>query len=115
MTQSPIANRPRFMEFYRGEYTADHRHPANIAAHMAGTIAGLALLAASLTSISFWWALAFPVVHAGPGLIGHRLFDRNVEKGDLRLLAGNTPNWWFMVANHIMTLAVLTGRYPPRR
>ncbi len=115
MTEQPAIARRSFMEFYRGEYVADHRHPANIAAHMAGTVAGLAVLGASATVITPWWALSFPVVHAVPGLIGHRFFDRNVERGDLRVLTGKTPNWWFMIANHLMTFAVLTGRYPPRR
>lgn len=104
-----------FLEFYRGEYAGEHGAAANIALHMTGTLAGLVLLGASATVISPWWALAFPLVHAGPGLIGHRLFDRNIERGDLRVFSGSTPNWWFMVANHLMTFAVLTGRYPPRR
>jgi hypothetical protein len=98
-----MADRPDFMTFYRGAYAADHKHPANLALHMAGTIAGLGLLVASLTVIPLWCALAFPVVHAAPGLIGHRLFDRNEALGDIRVLQGDYPGLWYMAANHLMT------------
>jgi hypothetical protein len=109
-----LANaRPSFTEFYRGDYAADHQHPANLALHALGTIAGLALLAAAaLSAISPWWALAFPVVHAVPGLLGHRLFDRNAEVGDLRVLRGDYRGLWFIAANHIMTAGLLLGRRP---
>lgn len=108
MTQTA---RTGFAQFYRGEYREDHRHPANLALHMAGTLSGLALIGAGLTVLSPWWLLAFPLVHVVPGLVGHRLFDRNAERGDLRVLSGSTPSWWFMVANHLMTVQVLSGRY----
>lgn len=105
--------RPGFSEFYRGDYAADHRHPANLALHAAGTIAGVVLLVAAATgAISWWWALAFPIVHAAPGLLGHRLFDRNAELGDLRVLHGNYPGYWFIAANHIMTAGLAIGRRP---
>jgi hypothetical protein len=105
--------RPSFSAFYRGDYAADHQHPANLALHALGTVAGLALLAvAALGAISPWWALAFPVVHAVPGLLGHRLFDRNTEVGDLRVLRSDYPGYWFIAANHIMTAGLLLGRRP---
>jgi hypothetical protein len=56
-----------------------------------------------------WWALAFPVVHAVPGLIGHRLFERNAQLGDVRVFQGEYPGLWFMAANHMMMIEVLTG------
>ncbi len=102
-----------FGQFYRGDYAADHRHPVNLAMHALGTVAGLALLAAAMFgAISWWWALAFPVVHAVPGLLGHRLFDRNAAVGDLRVLRGDYPGLWFIAANHIMTAGLLIGRRP---
>jgi hypothetical protein len=101
-----------YAEFYAGPYRSDHCHPANLALHMLGTVAGLALLAAAaLGAVAPWWALAFPIVHAAPGLIGHRLFDRDAAIGDLRITRSDYPLWWFIRANHRMTLDVLIGRW----
>jgi hypothetical protein len=98
-----------YADFYAGPYRTDHRHPANLALHMAGTLAGLALLLAAIAQlISPWWALAFPIVHALPGLIGHRLFDRNEAVGDLRITRSDYPAFWFIRANHRMTWDVFT-------
>jgi hypothetical protein len=103
----PIA--ANYAEFYAGPYRSDHRHPINLALHIFGTLAGLAVfVAAATTMIGPWWALAFPIVHAAPGLIGHRLFDRNEGVGDLRINRGDYPLWWFIRANHRMTWDVLT-------
>ena len=95
-----------FMQFYRGAYHDDHVTWGNRTFHIAGTVSGIALLAASFTVIPVWWALAFPVVHAVPGLIGHRLFERNAELGDVRVFRGNYPRLWFVLANHMMTAQV---------
>jgi hypothetical protein len=100
-----------FRDFYETAYRADHQHPANLALHMAGTAAGIAVVVAALTVVSPWWLLAAPVAHGAPGLIGHRLFDRNPEVGDLRIVRAKYPAHWFIAANHLMTVAVLTGRW----
>jgi hypothetical protein len=92
-----------FMAFYRGAYWHEHRIPINLALHILGTAAGILLLIASATMISFWWALTYPVVHVIPGLIGHRLFERAEAVGDTRIFRTDVPGWWFVVANHIMT------------
>jgi hypothetical protein len=55
------------------------------------------------------WGLLYPVVHAAPGLIGHRLFERNAEVGDVRLDRTDHPLWWFIIGNHLMFLDVLFG------
>jgi hypothetical protein len=107
--QIQSAERGSFIQFYRGAYRNDHSTWPNRALHIAGTIAGLMLLAASFTVIPMWWALAFPVVHAVPGLIGHRLFERNAQLGDVRVFQGEYPGLWFMAANHMMMIEVLTG------
>ena len=77
---------------------------------MFGTVAGLVLIAASLSVIPIWSILAFPIVHAAPGLVGHRLFDRDEELGDLRITRTDYPLWWFIIANHLLTFDVLTMR-----
>jgi hypothetical protein len=103
-----------FKQFYNGAYRNDHATMGNRVFHIVGTLAGLALIAASLTILPLWWAFAFPVVHAGPGLIGHRLFERNSVLGDVRVFQGMYPGHWYMLANHIMTghalLDILTLR-----
>jgi hypothetical protein len=92
-----------FIHFYREAYWEEHNVPMNLALHIFGTIAGVVLLIASATIISAWWALAFPVVHIVPGLIGHRLFERANAVGDARIFRTDVPIWWFLVANHMMT------------
>ena len=110
MTAQTQPDRIGFTAFYRDHFLPEHRHPTNIALHIAGTLAGLGLLLASATIIPLWWALAFPVVHAVPGLIGHRLFDRNEAVGDVRVLRTDFPLHWFIAANHVMTARVVTFR-----
>jgi hypothetical protein len=110
MSSTTPEPRPSFSEFYELQYLSDHQHPANVALHIAGTIAGLTLLVAAVTIIPLWSALLFPIVHAGPGLVGHRLFDRDEELGRLRVLRTDFPLYWFIVANHILTVRILTGR-----
>jgi hypothetical protein len=90
-----------FWDFYHGAYANDHSCWPNRALHHAGVVSGLALLVASVTIIPIWWALAFPLLHALPGLIGHWLFERNAQIGDLRVFDGTYPGIWFMTANHI--------------
>jgi hypothetical protein len=99
----PSATRGTFMQFYRGAYWDEHRVPVNLAFHIFGTVAGLTLLIASATIIASWWAVAFPVVHVLPGLIGHRLFERAEAVGDARIFRTDVPGWWFVAANHMMT------------
>lgn len=102
-----VSERPDFDSFYRDHFIPEHSHTANIVLHIFGTLAGLALLIASFTIIPLWWALLFPVVHVAPGLIGHRLFERNETVGDVRVLRKDFPLWWFVIGNHRMTAAVL--------
>jgi hypothetical protein len=106
-----MPDRPPFKIFYQDHYLAEHKVPANIALHLFGTIAAIGLLAAAaLGAISPWWAFAFPIVHAAPGLIGHRLFERNDAVGDVRVTRTDFPPHWFIAANHIFLVRMLTGR-----
>jgi hypothetical protein len=96
-----------FRKFYADHYLPDHKHPANIALHIAGTFGSAAFAIAALASPMPWLALLYPVVHAAPGLVGHRLFDRNRDIGDVRFINGKFPNLWFIAANHILTASLL--------
>jgi hypothetical protein len=107
----PASSRMTFKQFYATDYRADHQHPANLALHIIGVMLGLGLIVASLTIWPLWTLLGFPVVHAAPGLIGHRFFDRDEAVGDVRLRRTDFPLWWFIVANHMMTAQVLTARW----
>ena len=100
----------RFSNFYRHHFLAEHRHPANVALHVAGTIAGVVFVVAALGSRWPWAALLYPVVHAAPGLVGHRLFERNAVVGDVRVTRTDFPLWWFIAANPRLTLDVLLRR-----
>ncbi len=99
--------RSRFMEFYETNFLSEHRHPANVALHVFGTILGVVFVCAVLLVGSPWFALAFPVVHALPGLIGHRLFERNAAVGDIRVTRKDHPPLWFIAGNHLMTAELL--------
>jgi hypothetical protein len=50
-----------FWTFYHGAYHNDHKTWPNRSLHIIGTLAGLALLVASVTIMPLWCALAFPV------------------------------------------------------
>jgi hypothetical protein len=104
----PAASRPRFADFYRDVFLPEHRHPGNRMLHIAGTLLGLAWLAALVLWPAPWWArvaalLLFPLVHAAPGLIGHRLFERSAVVGDARWRRRDWPAPWFIAANHWLT------------
>jgi hypothetical protein len=104
------AARPGFAAFYRDHYLAEHSAPGNVALHVIGTLAGLAWLPASLLSPWPWLVLLFPAVHAAPGLLGHRLFERNATVGDLRVTRRDFPPHWFIAANHRLVWDLLLGR-----
>ena len=100
-----------FNEFYATAYRADHQHPINLALHIIGVFAGLGVIGASLTVWPLWTIIGFPIAHVTPGLIGHRLFDRDDSIGDIRLTRTDFPLWWFLIANHLMAFRVLTLRW----
>lgn len=100
-----------FNDFYTNAYRADHRHPINLALHILGVFAGLGVIGASLTVWPLWTMFGFPIAHVAPGLIGHRLFDRDDVAGDIRLTRTDFPLWWFLFANHLMAVRVLTFRW----
>ncbi|MEI7446071.1 MAG: Mpo1-like protein [Burkholderiales bacterium] len=104
---APAAARPDFDTFYRDTFLPEHAAPANVALHVAGTLASAAFVVMALASGAPAWALAYPVVHAVPGLLGHRLFERNAAVGDLRVTRRDFPPWWFIAANHRLTVQVL--------
>jgi hypothetical protein len=107
-----MADRRGFMEFYRSQYRAEHRVPANVALHLVGVVAGLAVLSAGLTAWPLWTCLFFPVAHAVPGLIGHRLFERDAVVGDVRVMRRDVPAWWFLIANHMLAIDLLVPSRP---
>lgn len=104
-----------FAQFYRGTFLDEHRHPATIAFHVAGTLASTAWLPLTLLSPMPWLVVLWPVVHAAPGLLSHRLFERNEAVGDLRVTRSDFPAPWFLAANHWMAFDVLTGRLDQSR
>jgi len=99
-----------FARFYETVFIAEHRHRANVALHVLGTLAGLAYLGYSVWMGPTWLVLFFPVVHAAPGLLGHRLFERNAAVGNLRVLRTDYPGYWFLLGNHVMLFRLLRGR-----
>jgi hypothetical protein len=103
-------SRPSFRAFYRDAFLDEHRHPANVALHVAGTLASTAWIPLTLLSPWPWLVVLWPIVHAAPGLLGHRLFERNEAVGDVRVTRTDFPPHWFIGANHWMALDVLRGK-----
>jgi hypothetical protein len=101
------ADRYHFREFYKQVFLPEHRHPANVALHVLGTMLGIVYAIGVLYLSSPWLLVAFPVVHALPGLVGHRLFERNVVVGDIRVLRKDYPPLWFIAGNHLMSIELL--------
>lgn len=123
-----------FWEFYETHFLREHRHPANVALHVLGTLASVAYiplagrwllerctpagLSATVGARGLpWWAAAaglvalYPLVHAGPGLLGHYLFEPNAAVGNLRVLRKDFPGLYFLLGNHVMALNILTLRH----
>jgi|GWRWMinimDraft_16_1066024.scaffolds.fasta_scaffold39426_2 hypothetical protein len=96
-----------FRDFYRTVFLAEHRNPKNVALHVLGTVlSGVFLVTVILLGVP-WLALAYPVVHAAPGLLGHRLFERNSAVGDVRITRKDYSPLWFIAGNHLMTTELL--------
>jgi hypothetical protein len=107
---NPAATNDNFHRFYRGAYLSEHQHPLTIALHVFGTLAGLIWLVA-MPLIGLWYLVVlFPVVHAAPGLLAHRLVERNAAVGDLRVTRQDFPVWWFIIANHRLCWDLLRGK-----
>ncbi len=102
------SSRPGSGHFYLHVFLPEHRSPGNVALHVLGTVLGLAYVGAALLWGGAWFTLAFPVVHAVPGLVGHRLFERSATVGDVRITRKDHSLWWFILANHRMSWELLT-------
>lgn len=100
----------RFRDFYLNHFRAEHRHPANVALHLAGVVASGALAFAAIAGGKPWFLLLYPVVHGAPGLLGHRLFERDAAVGDVRVTRSDFPLRWFMIGNHVLLAEALLGR-----
>jgi hypothetical protein len=99
-----------FRRFYQQHFLPEHQHPANQALHVLAVFASAGLVGLSFVLRLPWLALAYPFVHAAPGLLGHRLFERSAAVGDLRLTRQDFPLWWFIVANHLLVVDLVRGR-----
>jgi hypothetical protein len=110
MTASASATpwRSRFNTFYAHTFLPEHRVPLNVVLHVLGTVASALLVPLALWHGPLWLLLLFPAVHAAPGLLGHRLFERSVAVGDVRVTRKDYPAWWFIVGNFRMTAQLLT-------
>jgi hypothetical protein len=104
-----VDSRPSFVGFYRNVFVQEHQHPLNVTFHVFGTLAGLALVAWCVFRGHLWFLLLFPMVHAAPGLLGHRLWERNETVGDLRVNRKDYSPLWFIAANHVLLLRIAWG------
>ena len=101
----------RFNDFYTQVFLPEHQHPLTVALHVAGTLLGLIWLVAmpTLGWPWLWLVLLFPVVHALPGLMAHRMVERNAAVGDIRITRKDYSPLWFIAANHRITWELLSS------
>ncbi len=116
MKPSPLSSativKTTYADFYPTVFLAEHRSTIAIGTHVFGTLLGFVWLVFALATKHCWLVLLFPVVHAVPGLIGHRIAERNPNVGDIRITRKDFPLWWFIVGNHQMTWQLVTrGAY----
>ncbi len=104
-----------FWQFYEGPFTREHQHPFTVATHVFGTVLALAFVPVMVAWGVWFCVVLFPVVHGLPGILGHRLVERNAAVGDLRVTRTDYPILWFILANHVLTFELLTGRLRGRR
>jgi hypothetical protein len=107
-----MSPRGSFSRFYEDVFLPEHRAAPNVFLHVLGTVLGVVLVPAGLASPWPWVVLLWPVVHAVPGLIGRRLFERHEEVGDVRVVRRDHPLLFFVLANHRMTFDVPRGAWP---
>jgi hypothetical protein len=103
-------NNATYSDFYKNTFLPEHIHRVTIATHVFGTLLGIFWLVACTALGHYFWLLLFPIVHAVPGLIGHRIAERNAEVGDVRVTRKDFPLWWFIRANHQMTWNLMLKR-----
>jgi hypothetical protein len=108
LAQKMKPKRADFASFYADVFLPEHQHPLNVGLHVLGTVAALAFVVAVSLAGPLWLLLLFPVVHAAPGLIGHRLVERNEVVGDLRVTRNDYSPLWFIAGNHRMTWDLVT-------
>ncbi|HYX34106.1 MAG TPA: Mpo1-like protein [Oligoflexus sp.] len=103
-----------FISFYHNQFLPEHSNKSNVALHVVGTLLSAIFLIWALAHSYWWLVLLYPIVHGVPGIIGHRMFERDNSVGDLRINRRDFPLWWFIIANHILTyqifLRAFTGR-----
>ena len=92
-----------FSGFYRHVFLPEHQEPLNIALHVFGTLASALFVIVMFIVGTPWLALLYPVIHAAPGLLGHRYFERSAEVGDLRVTRKDYSPLWFIAGNHRMS------------
>jgi|GEM_PF-1720877 len=107
-----MPDQPIFIEFYRTQYREEHRNAANVALHIVGVFAGLGVIGWALAAGPLWSAVLFPIAHAIPGLVGHRLFERHGAVGDIRVFRQDVPGWWFLIANHMLLADLIIPTRP---
>jgi hypothetical protein len=112
---SEHASKLSFAEFYRTVFLPEHRQPVNIALHIGGTIMSAALIPWSISVGWPWLIVSYPVVHALPGLLGHRMLERNAQVGDVRVTRKDFSPLWFIAGNHVLTYEVITRSFRKRR
>jgi hypothetical protein len=97
-----------FKNFYNQHFLAEHMDSRNVFLHIVGVLLGLSLFPLAAFFEQWLLILLFPAAHGAPSLLGHRLFERNLVVGDLRVTRKDFPFFWFIAANHLMAWRVLT-------
>jgi hypothetical protein len=99
-----MTSKPTFEDFYTNIFIPEHQNPWNVGFHAVGVFSSLALIGlVAAKKLHPLYLLTYPGVVAVPGLIGHRLFERNEVIGDARFLRKDYPLHYFLIGNYYIT------------
>ena len=97
-----------FGRFFSQVFLKEHTHPINVVLHVLGTASSIVLVVYVIAQRRPLALLLWPVLNIVPGLIGHRLFERNSDVGDMRFMRTDYPGMWFLLGNHVMLWELVT-------
>jgi hypothetical protein len=91
-----------FDEFWL-HYVRQHRHPANRALHLAGTVLAVGIAGVAVAKKKPWLLLLAPVVGYGLSFSGHFIFEKNLPVTFSHPMDA-------LRADFVMVAKMLTGR-----
>lgn len=100
----------KFLTFYYETFLFEHQNRSNRYFHYFGVYLSLCVIPVCIHFSNPFVLLAYLPIHGVPGLLGHYLFEKNKDVGDLRVNRKDYPIYWFIAANNLMAFQALVGK-----